>query len=253
MNSCTQRIAVRPAMTTGPHLRRGTIFLGGPPLVKAATGEIVTAEELGGGEMHSTVSGVTDHLADDDHHALQIVRSIVSTLPQTDPPPWEVLDAEDPAVDPEQLHGVIPADDRTPYDVREVIARLVDGSRFHEFKQLYGPTLVTGFAHIWGHPRASSQQRALFESALKGALHRSCAISARSRCCSSRTSPFMVGRRVRGRRHRQARRQDGQRRRDCPGAQAHGGDRRLVRAQLQHVRRFTRHDSCGCGRTRASR
>ena len=173
MGSCTAGGAYVPAMSDEAVIVRdqGTIFLGGPPLVKAATGEVVTAEELGGGEMHSTVSGVTDHLADDDQHALQIVRSIVSTLPLADAPPWEVLDTEDPVVDPQQLHGVIPADDRTPYDVREVIARLVDGSRFREFKQLYGATLVTGFAHICGHPVGIiANNGVLFsESALKGA------------------------------------------------------------------------------------
>ncbi len=173
MGSCTAGGAYVPAMSDEAVIVRGqgTIFLGGPPLVKAATGEVVTAEELGGGEMHSTVSGVTDHLAEDDLHALQIVRSIVSTLPVADSPPWGVLEPEDPAVDSEQLHGVIPADDRTPYDVREVIARIVDGSRFREFKQLYGATLVTGFAHIWGHPVGIvANNGVLFsESALKGA------------------------------------------------------------------------------------
>jgi 3-methylcrotonyl-CoA carboxylase beta subunit len=139
--------------------------------VKAATGEVVTAEELGGGEMHSTRSGVTDHLADDDRHALEIVRSIVATLPPPDAPPWARRPTEEPTVDPEQLHGVVPADDRTPYDVHEVIARIVDGSRFFEFKRLYGSTLVTGFAHLWGHPVGIvANNGVLFsESALKGA------------------------------------------------------------------------------------
>ena len=173
MGSCTAGGAYVPAMSDEAIIVRGqgTIFLGGPPLVKAATGEVVTAEELGGGEMHSSISGVTDHLAEDDQHALEIVRSIVSTFPLPGSPPWEVLDPEDPAVDPEQLHGVIPADDRTPYDVREVVARLVDASRFLEFKRLYGSTLVTGFAHIWGHPVGIiANNGVLFsESALKGA------------------------------------------------------------------------------------
>src|SRR6185436_15730077 len=135
-----------------------TIFLGGPPLVKAATGEVVTAEELGGGDLHSRTSGVTDHLADDDTHALQIVRQIVGTLGPRPPRPWDV--------DP-----VVPPDPRTPYDVREVIARLVDGSRFAEFKALYGPTLVTGFARLHGHPVGIiANNGVLFaESALKGA------------------------------------------------------------------------------------
>jgi 3-methylcrotonyl-CoA carboxylase beta subunit len=150
---------------------QGTIFLGGPPLVKAATGEVVTAEELGGGDVHSRQSGVTDHLADDDAHALRIVRSIVSTLGPRTPRPWDVLPTEAPAVDPAELYGVVPTDPRTPYDVREVIARIVDGSRFGEFKKEYGSTLVTGFARIHGHPVGIvANNGVLFsESAMKGA------------------------------------------------------------------------------------
>jgi 3-methylcrotonyl-CoA carboxylase beta subunit len=149
----------------------GTIFLGGPPLVKAATGEEVTAEELGGGELHSRTSGVTDHLAADDDHALQIVRDIVSTLAPRSELPWERAAAEAPVVDPEQLLGVLPTDLRKPYDAREIIARIVDGSRFHEFKELYGPTLVTGFAHIHGHPVGVLANNGILfsESALKAA------------------------------------------------------------------------------------
>jgi 3-methylcrotonyl-CoA carboxylase beta subunit len=173
LGSCTAGGAYVPAMSDEAVIVRGqgTIFLGGPPLVKAATGEVVTAEELGGAELHSRVSGVTDHLAEDDHHALEIVRSIVATLPAPLDPPWSLQEPEDPVVDPSELHGVIPADDRTPYDVREVIARLVDGSRFLEFKRLYGSTLVTGFAHLWGHPIGIvANNGVLFsESALKGA------------------------------------------------------------------------------------
>jgi 3-methylcrotonyl-CoA carboxylase beta subunit len=150
---------------------QGTIFLGGPPLVKAATGEVVSAEDLGGGLLHSRTSGVTDHLADDDAHALRIVRDIVAGLGPRAPRPWEVRPAEEPAVDPAELPGVVPADPRTPYDVREVIARLVDGSRFREFKELYGSTLVCGFGHIQGHPVGIvANNGVLFgESALKGA------------------------------------------------------------------------------------
>jgi 3-methylcrotonyl-CoA carboxylase beta subunit len=150
---------------------QGTIFLGGPPLVKAATGEIVTAEELGGGDLHARRSGVTDHLATDDRHALQIVRDIISTLAPAAPAAWDVDDPEDPVVDPAELYGVIPAGSRTPYDVREVIARLVDGSRFGEFKTEYGPTLVTGFARVHGHPVGIiANNGVLFgESAMKGA------------------------------------------------------------------------------------
>ena len=150
---------------------QGTIFLGGPPLVKAATGEVVTAEDLGGGDLHSRVSGVTDHLADDDAHALQIVRQIVGTLGPREARPWDVDPVEEPLYPPESIYEVVPPDPRTPYDVREVIARLVDGSRFAEFKPLYGHTLVTGFARLHGHPVGIiANNGVLFaESALKGA------------------------------------------------------------------------------------
>jgi 3-methylcrotonyl-CoA carboxylase beta subunit len=173
MGSCTAGGAYVPAMSDETVIVRnqGTIFLGGPPLVKAATGEDVTAEELGGGELHSRTSGVTDHLAEDDRHALRIVREIVTTLAPKPPPPWERIATEAPAVDPETLLGVIPTDVRKPYDAREVIARIVDGSRMHEFKELYGPTLVTGFAHIHGHPVGILANNGILfsESALKGA------------------------------------------------------------------------------------
>jgi 3-methylcrotonyl-CoA carboxylase beta subunit len=150
---------------------QGTIFLGGPPLVKAAIGEIVSAEELGGGDLHARTSGVVDHLAEDDEHALAIVRDIVATLPPTRTPVWEVLPTRDPAVEPAELYGVVPTDVQAPYDVREVIARLVDGSELHEFKPEYGTTLVTGFARIHGHPVGIvANNGVLFsESALKGA------------------------------------------------------------------------------------
>ena len=173
LGSCTAGGAYVPAMSDETVIVRnqGTIFLGGPPLVKAATGEVVTAEELGGGDLHARVSGVVDHLAEDDAHALRIVRSIVATLAPRPPAPWEVAAAEEPAVDPAGLYGVVPADWRTPYDVREVIARIVDGSRFAEFKAGFGPTLVTGFARIHGHPvGVVANNGVLFsESAVKGA------------------------------------------------------------------------------------
>ncbi|MEW2517836.1 carboxyl transferase domain-containing protein [Actinacidiphila alni] len=173
MGSCTAGGAYVPAMSDEAVIVRGqgTIFLGGPPLVKAATGEVVTAEELGGGEVHSRISGVTDHLAEDDAHALDIVRNIVATLPARGALPWTVRPAEPPAVDPAGLYGAVPVDSRTPYDVREVIARLVDGSRFAEFKAEYGTTLVTGFAHIQGHPVGIVANNGILfaESALKGA------------------------------------------------------------------------------------
>jgi 3-methylcrotonyl-CoA carboxylase beta subunit len=150
---------------------QGTIFLGGPPLVKAATGEVVSAEDLGGGYVHSHISGVVDHLAEDDRHALQIVRDIVATLPDAPAPPWTVVEPEPPFVDPAQLTGVVSTDSRHPYDVREVIARIVDGSRFSEFKQNYGSTLVCGFAHVWGHPVGIIANNGILfgESAQKGA------------------------------------------------------------------------------------
>jgi 3-methylcrotonyl-CoA carboxylase beta subunit len=173
LGSCTAGGAYIPAMADETVIvaDQGTIFLGGPPLVKAATGEVVSAEDLGGGLMHSSVSGVTDHLADDDRHAAAIVRQIVATLPPPPPAPWEVKASIEPLVDPSTLHGVIPANPRTPYDVREVIARIVDGSGFLEFKQLYGQTLVCGFAHIWGQPVGIiANNGVLFsEAAMKGA------------------------------------------------------------------------------------
>ncbi len=173
LGSCTAGGAYVPAMSDESVIVRnqGTIFLGGPPLVKAATGEVVSAEELGGGDLHTRTSGVTDHLADDDAHALQIVRSIVASLPAKPPPPWECTVTAEPAVDPKGLYGVVPPDTRTPYEVREVIARIVDASRFHEFKALYGTTLVTGFARIHGHPVGIVANNGILfsESALKGA------------------------------------------------------------------------------------
>lgn len=172
LGSCTAGGAYVPAMSDETVIVRnqGTIFLGGPPLVKAAIGEIVSAEELGGGELHSRTSGVTDHLAENDAHALEIVRSIVETFPEqrlrTDTVP-----VREPVQDPGQLYGAVPPDPQSPYDVREVIARLVDGSEFHEFKKDYGATLVTGFARLHGHRVGIvANNGVLFsESALKGA------------------------------------------------------------------------------------
>ncbi len=172
MGSCTAGGAYVPAMSDESIIVRnqGTIFLGGPPLVKAATGEIVTAEELGGGDVHARTSGVVDHLADDDAHALAIVRSIIATLPE-EAPSLTAHPVEEPHEDPLGLYDVVPTDTRTPYDVREVIRRVVDGSRFHEFKQLYAETLVCGFARIWGHEVGIVANNGILfsESALKGA------------------------------------------------------------------------------------
>lgn len=173
LGSCTAGGAYVPAMSDETVIVRnqGTIFLGGPPLVKAAIGEVVTAEELGGGDLHAKTSGVVDHLAENDRHALQIVRDIVATLPEPQAPAWDVHPAVDPVADPGELYGVVPTDVQAPYDVREVISRIVDGSELHEFKKEYGTTLVTGFARIHGHPVGIvANNGVLFsESALKGA------------------------------------------------------------------------------------
>jgi 3-methylcrotonyl-CoA carboxylase beta subunit len=173
MGSCTAGGAYVPAMADESVIVKGegTIFLGGPPLVRAATGEIVSAEELGGAELHSRVSGVTDHLALDDHHALGIARRIVGNLNRPKRVGIEVRPPVPPLYPAEELYGVIPADTRHPYDVREIVARLVDGSEFDEFKRLYGSTLVCGFAHIWGYPVAILANNGILfsESALKAA------------------------------------------------------------------------------------
>nr|WP_248616266.1 carboxyl transferase domain-containing protein [Leifsonia aquatica] len=173
LGSCTAGGAYVPAMSDETVIVRnqGTIFLGGPPLVKAAIGEIVTAEELGGGDLHARTSGVVDHLAENDEHALAIVRDIVATLPQPAAPAWEVVPAQEPAVDPSDLYDIVPVDVQAPYDVHEVIDRIVDAGGLHEFKPEYGTTLVTGFARIHGHPVGIvANNGVLFsESALKGA------------------------------------------------------------------------------------
>ncbi|KQN25994.1 methylcrotonoyl-CoA carboxylase [Sphingomonas sp. Leaf33] len=173
MGSCTAGGAYVPAMSDETVIVRnqGTIFLAGPPLVKAATGEVISAEELGGAETHSRKSGVVDHVAENDDHALTIVRDIVSTLAPQVGAGVNLRDPRAPKYDPQELYGIIPQDVRAPYDVHEVIARIVDGSEFHEFKALYGSSLVCGFAHIWGMPVAIlANNGVLFsESAQKGA------------------------------------------------------------------------------------
>jgi acetyl-CoA carboxylase carboxyltransferase component len=174
MGSCTAGGAYVPAMSDETVIVKGTgtIFLGGPPLVKAATGEEVTAEELGGADVHARVSGVADHYAVSDEHALALAREIVGNLGRHQPqPPWEPEAPEEPLYDPADLYGIVPEDYAKGYDVREVIARVVDGSRLHEFKALYGETLVCGFAHIEGLPVGIlANNGVLFsESALKGA------------------------------------------------------------------------------------
>jgi len=173
MGSCTAGGAYVPAMSDETVIVKGngTIFLGGPPLVKAATGEEVTAEELGGGDVHTRISGVADHLANDDLHALAIVREIVANLHLELLRQWDCVEAQPPKYDARDIYGVIPADSRIGYDVREIIARLVDGSDFHEFKARYGTTLVCGFARIEGHPIGILANNGILfsESALKGA------------------------------------------------------------------------------------
>jgi 3-methylcrotonyl-CoA carboxylase beta subunit len=199
MGSCTAGGAYMPAMSDVTIIvkEQGTIFLAGPPLVKAATGEIVTAEDLGGGDVHTRLSGVADYLAEDDTHALALARRAIGHLNRRKPDTVQWAPPEDPAYDPDEILGAVPADLRTPYDIREVIARLVDGSRFDEFKPRYGETLVTGFAHVKGCPVGIvANNGVLFsESAVKGAHF--------IELCSQRKIPlvflqnitgFMVGR-----------------------------------------------------------
>jgi 3-methylcrotonyl-CoA carboxylase beta subunit len=173
LGSCTAGGAYVPAMSDESVIVRnqGTIFLGGPPLVKAATGEVVTAEELGGARVHTSESGVADHIAENDDHALQIIRDIVETLPQPRFRAWEVKTPAAPRFQADDLYGILPTDVNQPLEVREVIARLVDDSAFHEFKRDYGTTLVTGFAHIDGHPVGIVANNGILfsESSLKGA------------------------------------------------------------------------------------
>ena len=199
LGSSTAGGAYVPAMADESIIvsEQGTIFLGGPPLVKAATGEEVSAEDLGGGALHSRVSGVTDHLAANDAHALEIMRDIVSTLGPKPAPNWDVIEPQEPLHSPEELTSIVPVDSKVPYDVHEVIARLVDGSQLHEFKAEYGTSLVTGFAHIDGHPVGIIANNGILfgESAQKGAHF--------IELCDQRTIPlvflqnisgFMVGR-----------------------------------------------------------
>ncbi len=199
MGSCTAGGAYVPAMSDVTIIVRdqGTIFLAGPPLVRAATGEVVSAEELGGGDVHTRLSGVADYLAEDDAHALALARRAVASLGGCTAPTLQRVAPEDPALDPEEILGVVPADLRTPYDIREVIARVVDGSRLDEFKARFGETLVTGFAHVMGCPVGIvANNGVLFsEAAVKGAHF--------IELCSQRRIPlvflqnitgFMVGR-----------------------------------------------------------
>jgi 3-methylcrotonyl-CoA carboxylase beta subunit len=173
MGSCTAGGAYVPAMSDESIIvkEQGTIFLAGPPLVKAATGEIVSAEELGGGDVHARTSGVVDHLANNDHHALQIARDAVARLNRSKPIGLDIKQAVDPLYSSEEIYGIIPKDSRQSYDVREIIARVVDGSEFDEFKALYGNTLICGFARIYGYPVGIVANNGILfsESAQKGA------------------------------------------------------------------------------------
>jgi len=173
MGSCTAGGAYVPAMSDESIIVRnqGTIFLGGPPLVKAATGEVVTAEELGGADVHSRQSGVTDHYAQNDAHAIGIARRIVATLKPPRPATLNMRAPREPLFAPEEIYGVVSADGRKPFDVHDIIARLVDGSEFDQFKKLYGQTLICGFAHIWGYPVGIIANNGILfsESSLKGA------------------------------------------------------------------------------------
>jgi 3-methylcrotonyl-CoA carboxylase beta subunit len=172
MGSCTAGGAYVPAMSDEVVIvkEEGTIFLGGPPLVKAATGEEVSAEELGGANVHTRTSGVADHLAENDEHAAAIVRQIIANLNEEKRVPWTLEEPEEPLYDAEEIYGIVPLDPRQTYDVREVIARIVDGSRMHEFKPLYGETLVCGFARIMGNPVGILANNGILfsESSLKG-------------------------------------------------------------------------------------
>ena len=173
MGSCTAGGAYVPAMADESIIvkEQGTIFLAGPPLVKAATGEVVTAEDLGGGDVHCRTSGVADHLANNDHHALDLARRAVARLNRVKPVNGDLTEAIEPVCNSSEIYGVVPADSRKPYDVREVIARIVDGSDFDEFKALYGTTLVCGFARIFGYPVGIVANNGILfgESAQKGA------------------------------------------------------------------------------------
>jgi len=197
MGSCTAGGAYVPAMSDETVIVRGqgTIFLGGPPLVQAATGEIVSAEDLGGGDVHTRVSGVADHLAENDAHALHLARRIVGNLNRPAAP--ALADGDEPAHDPEELYGIVPQDVRKPYDVREIVARLVDGSRYDEFKARYGPTLFTGFARLYGMPVGIVANNGILfsESAQKGThFIELCAQRSIPLIFLQNISGFMVGR-----------------------------------------------------------
>ncbi len=260
LGSCTAGGAYVPAMSDEAVIVRdqGTIFLGGPPLVKAATGEVVTAEDLGGGDLHSRTSGVTDHLADDDAHALRIVRDIVSTLGPRAPRPWERGATEAPAVDPDELYGVVPTDSRTPYDVREVIApdrrrqpvRRVQGGVRRDAGHRVRPAARPPGRH------RRQQRRAVQRVGDEGrALHRAVRPAPRSRWCSCRTSPasWSAASTRRAASPSTARRWSPRSRaRGCPSS-PWSSAARSAPATTPCAAARTRPASCGCGRTRGSR
>ena len=242
MGSCTAGGAYVPAMSDESIIvrKQGTIFLAGPPLVKAATGEVVSAEDLGGADVHARLSGVADHYAMDDGHALSLVRRIVSNFNSVKQPNIALAPPRDPLFDASELDGIVPSGTRTQYDIREIIARLVDASEFDEFKHLYGTTLVTGFAHIHGIPVGILGNNGILysESALKGAHFIELCLPAPHSAAVSAKHHRVHGRaRLRGRRHRQERRQDGDGGCLRQRAEDHAGGRRLLRRrQLRHVR-----------------
>ena len=257
MGSCTAGGAYVPAMSDESIIvrRQGTIFLGGPPLVQAATGETVSAEDLGGADLHARQSGVVDHYALDDQDALERARSAVASLNRVKRHDLALRMPEGPVHDASEIPGLIPEDPRQPLDVHAVIARIVDGSRFDEFKALYGTTLVCGFVHIEGIPVGIIANNGILfsESSLKGsALHR----TVRPAPDPSRLSPehhrFHGRQEVRSVRHRPGRGEARHGRRDRRRAPRHDDHRRLVRRRkLWHVRACVRPAvSCGCGRTR---
>ena len=194
MGSCTAGGAYVPAMSDETIIvkKQGTIFIGGPPLVKAATGEVVSPEELGGADVHTSISGVADHYAENDRHAIQICRNIFETIKPKEKQILDLAPIEEPYYDPKELYGIAPVDLRKPVDVKEIIARMVDGSRFQEFKARYAPTLITGFAHIMGFPVGIiGNNGVLFsESALKGAHF--------IELCTSRNIPILFMQNITG-------------------------------------------------------
>jgi Acetyl-CoA carboxylase, carboxyltransferase component (subunits alpha and beta) len=234
MGSCTAGGAYVPAMSDETIMVRNqaTIFLAGPPLVKAATGEVVSAEDLGGADVHCKTSGVADHYAEDDEHALAIARRCIANLNWSKQGQLNTRAPRAPLYASDELYGVIPVDSKQPFDVREIIARLVDGSEFDEFKALFGTTLVCGFAHLHGYPVAIlANNGILFRRgrAERRALHRT-GLPARHPAGVPAEHHRLHGRpEVRGRRHRQARRQAGHRGGLCPGAEVHRDHRRQLR------------------------